>query len=128
MIALARKNAIISAIISPTTTDTEITATVTTDFQAEITPEAAPVAEKAPAVDSTVDPVVDNQAPDSFAAKKKDEEDELDTFKNNIYIVFVECETPGNIGFLARTMANFGLKNLVLIKIIKIIYLFLVEI
>ncbi len=36
--------------------------------------------------------------------------------KENIYIVFVECETPGNIGFLARTMANFGLKNLVLIN------------
>ena len=28
----------------------------------------------------------------------------------------MECETPGNIGFLARTMANFGLKNLVLIN------------
>lgn len=36
--------------------------------------------------------------------------------KNNIYIVFVECETPGNIGFLARTMANFGLSKLVLIN------------
>ena len=47
---------------------------------------------------------------------KKDEDDELDFFKNNIYIVFVECETPGNIGFLARTMANFGFKNLVLIN------------
>ena len=47
---------------------------------------------------------------------KKDGENELDTFKSNIYIVFVECETPGNIGFLARTMANFGLKNLVLIN------------
>lgn len=47
---------------------------------------------------------------------KKDDDDELDLFKNNIYIVFVECETPGNIGFLARTMANFGLKNLVLIN------------
>ena len=46
----------------------------------------------------------------------KDEENELDSFKSNIYIVFVECETPGNIGFLARTMANFGLKNLVLIN------------
>ncbi len=41
---------------------------------------------------------------------------ELSNFKNNIYIVFVECETPGNIGFLARTMANFGLKNLILIN------------
>lgn len=47
---------------------------------------------------------------------KKEEDDELDSFKNNIYVVFVECETPGNIGFLARTMANFGLKNLVLIN------------
>ena len=47
---------------------------------------------------------------------KKDEDNELDIFKNNIYIVFVECETPGNIGFLARTMANFGLENLVLIN------------
>ena len=47
---------------------------------------------------------------------RKDEENEPDTFKSNIYIVFVECETPGNIGFLARTMANFGLKNLVLIN------------
>lgn len=47
---------------------------------------------------------------------KNDSEEELDLFKNNIYIVFVECETPGNIGFLARTMANFGLKNLVLIN------------
>ena len=47
---------------------------------------------------------------------KKEEDDELNSFKNNIYVVFVECETPGNIGFLARTMANFGLKNLVLIN------------
>lgn len=46
--------------------------------------------------------------------EKEDEEKSL--FKENIYIVFVECETPGNIGFLARTMANFGLKNLVLIN------------
>lgn len=37
-------------------------------------------------------------------------------FKENIFIVFVECETSGNVGFLARTMANFGLKNLVLIN------------
>ena len=40
----------------------------------------------------------------------------VNLFNLNIYIVFVECETPGNIGFLARTMANFGLKNLVLIN------------
>jgi TrmH family RNA methyltransferase len=32
----------------------------------------------------------------------------------------VECETPGNVGFLARTMANFGLKNLVLINPTKL--------
>ena len=47
---------------------------------------------------------------------KQKEEQEISLFKENIYIVFVECETPGNIGFLARTMANFGLKNLVLIN------------
>ncbi|MDR2830028.1 MAG: RNA methyltransferase [Methanobrevibacter sp.] len=34
----------------------------------------------------------------------------------NVYIVFVEPESSGNIGFIARTMANFGLKNLVLIN------------
>ena len=47
---------------------------------------------------------------------REKEEEEISLFKENIYIVFVECETPGNIGFLARTMANFGLKNLVLIN------------
>ena len=47
---------------------------------------------------------------------KQKEEHEISLFKENIYVVFVECETPGNIGFLARTMANFGLKNLVLIN------------
>lgn len=47
---------------------------------------------------------------------KAQEEKEINQFKENIYIVFVECETPGNIGFLARTMANFGLKNLILIN------------
>ncbi|MCD4739909.1 TrmJ/YjtD family RNA methyltransferase [archaeon] len=31
-------------------------------------------------------------------------------------VVFVEPETPGNIGALARTMANFGLKELVLVN------------
>ena len=29
--------------------------------------------------------------------------------QKNIYVVFVECESPGNVGFLARTMGNFGL-------------------
>jgi len=33
-----------------------------------------------------------------------------------IYIVFVEPESPGNIGFLARAMKNFGLSNLILIN------------
>ncbi|MDO5851132.1 MAG: TrmJ/YjtD family RNA methyltransferase [Methanobacteriaceae archaeon] len=33
-----------------------------------------------------------------------------------VYIVFIEPETPGNIGFLARTMKNFGMKELVLIN------------
>jgi TrmH family RNA methyltransferase len=47
---------------------------------------------------------------------REKEEQEVSLFKENIHIVFVECETPGNIGFLARTMANFGLKNLVLIN------------
>jgi TrmH family RNA methyltransferase len=47
---------------------------------------------------------------------REQEEREVNLFKENIYVVFVECETPGNIGFLARTMANFGLKNLVLIN------------
>lgn len=42
--------------------------------------------------------------------------EENTNIENNIYVVFVECETPGNIGFLARTMANFGLKKLVLIN------------
>lgn len=33
-----------------------------------------------------------------------------------IYVVFVEPESPGNIGFLARTMKNFGLTSMVLIN------------
>ena len=40
--------------------------------------------------------------------------------RDNFYVVFVECETSGNVGFLARTMANFGLKNLVLINPCKL--------
>lgn len=59
-----------------------------------------------------------NQSRGTARAKyiKDQEQKEVSLFKDNIYIVFVECETPGNIGFLARTMANFGLKNLVLIN------------
>ena len=37
-----------------------------------------------------------------------------------IYIVFVEPESPGNIGFLARTMKNFAFENLVLINPCKL--------
>jgi len=33
-----------------------------------------------------------------------------------IYVVFVEPESSGNIGFMARTMKNFGLSSLVLIN------------
>jgi tRNA/rRNA methyltransferase len=33
-----------------------------------------------------------------------------------IYVVFVEPKTPGNIGFLARTMKNFGFSQLILIN------------
>jgi TrmH family RNA methyltransferase len=33
-----------------------------------------------------------------------------------IYVVFVEPESAGNIGFLARAMKNFGFSNLVLIN------------
>lgn len=52
----------------------------------------------------------------SEVIKKNPDEEDSDNLKDNIYVVFVECETPGNIGFLARTMANFGLSKLVLIN------------
>ncbi len=39
-----------------------------------------------------------------------------DRLKENIFVVFVECESSGNVGFLARAMANFGLENLILIN------------
>jgi len=45
---------------------------------------------------------------------------EHNLLEDNIYIIFVECESPGNVGFLARVMANFGLKNLVLINPCKL--------
>ena len=44
------------------------------------------------------------------------EDEETLKLQENIYVVFVECESPGNVGFLARTMGNFGLKKLVLIN------------
>ncbi len=34
----------------------------------------------------------------------------------SIYVIFVEPQFTGNIGFLARTMANFGVKNLILVN------------
>ena len=34
----------------------------------------------------------------------------------NITIVCIEITTPGNLGAIARAMANFGLKNLVLVS------------
>ncbi len=37
-----------------------------------------------------------------------------------IYIVFVEPESPGNVGFLARTMKNFGFNDLALINPCKL--------
>ena len=42
---------------------------------------------------------------------RENEEKEVREIKENIYIVFVECETPGNIGFLARTMASLFFLN-----------------
>ncbi len=48
--------------------------------------------------------------------KERVDDEETKCLKENIYVVFVECESPGNVGFLARTMGNFGLKNLVLIN------------
>ena len=34
----------------------------------------------------------------------------------NLYVVLVEPEQAGNIGFVARVMKNFGFKNLVLVN------------
>ena len=48
--------------------------------------------------------------------KKIVEDEETKRLKENIYVVFVECESPGNVGFLASTMGNFGLHKLVLIN------------
>ncbi|MBU4534586.1 MAG: TrmJ/YjtD family RNA methyltransferase [Euryarchaeota archaeon] len=45
---------------------------------------------------------------------------EYQAFLDNIYVVFVEAETPGNIGFLARAMKNFALRNLILINPCKL--------
>ncbi|MDI3484112.1 MAG: hypothetical protein PWQ74_699 [Methanobacteriaceae archaeon] len=48
------------------------------------------------------------------------EEEKIKQLEDNIHVVFVEPETPGNIGFIARTMKNFGLKKLVLINPCKL--------
>ena len=86
----------------------------------ETTPVSSPEEEAKPEKKSTSTKKAKSRG-QSLAIKdlqqnKKDSQEEVDLFKSNIYIVFVECETPGNIGFLARTMANFGLRNLVLIN------------
>jgi len=47
-------------------------------------------------------------------------EEEIKKLEDNISVVFVEPETPGNIGFIARTMKNFGLKKLILINPCKL--------
>ena len=36
------------------------------------------------------------------------------------YIIFVEPETPGNIGSVARVMKNFGFYNLILVNPVEI--------
>ena len=57
-----------------------------------------------------------NKSSDRGKVKEIVEDEETKRLKENIYIVFVECESPGNVGFLARTMGNFGLHKLVLIN------------
>ncbi len=50
----------------------------------------------------------------------KMEQEKIKKLEKNIIVVFVEPETPGNIGFIARAMKNFGLKKLVLINPCKL--------
>ena len=57
-----------------------------------------------------------NKSSDRGKVKEIVEDEETIRLKENIYVVFVECESPGNVGFLARTMGNFGLHKLVLIN------------
>ncbi|MDR2873912.1 MAG: RNA methyltransferase [Methanobrevibacter sp.] len=55
----------------------------------------------------------------NIMSNKEFKENETDKYINiydNIHIIFIEPESLGNIGFIARVMANFGLKNLVLIN------------
>ena len=57
-----------------------------------------------------------NKKSERGLAKETIGDEESKRLKENIYVVFVECESPGNVGFLARTMGNFGLDKLVLIN------------
>ncbi len=57
-----------------------------------------------------------NKKSERGLSKETIEDEESKRLKENIYVVFVECESPGNVGFLARTMGNFGLDKLVLIN------------
>lgn len=73
-------------------------------------------AEKKSASTKISKPKIQSRGTGRVKLTRESEEKEISHFKENIFVVFVECETPGNIGFLARTMANFGLKNLILIN------------
>ena len=53
-----------------------------------------------------------NKSTDRGKVKEIVEDEETKRLKENIYVVFVECESPGNVGFLARTMGNFGLHKM----------------
>ena len=57
-------------------------------------PEEKPTAEKKSTSTKKAKSRGQSLAIKDLQQSKKDEEDELDIFKNNIYIVFVECETP----------------------------------
>ncbi|MBQ6511191.1 TrmJ/YjtD family RNA methyltransferase [Methanobrevibacter sp.] len=78
--------------------------------------EEKPEAEKKSTSTKKSKPKTQSRGTGRVKLTREQEENEVNHFKENIYIVFVECETPGNVGFLARTMANFGLKNLILIN------------
>ncbi len=78
--------------------------------------EEKPEAEKKSTSTKKSKPKTQSRGTGRVKLTREQEENEINHFKENIYVVFVECETPGNVGFLARTMANFGLKNLILIN------------
>jgi len=62
----------------------------------------------------------DKKSKKEILIEKIDKSPENKIIKENIYVVFTECETSGNIGFLARAMANFGLEKLILINPCKL--------